>query len=139
MPGTWPPPATSPPHPRPKRAADGAATVRPDQRKLGLLGQEPVDAPPVAPQFSALAPQGLVITNTAGVVAVKLTCLGDPGETRCCGPARRRTRRFERAVSTASSAAARRRSPVWRTLRRCTRLNSVRRRLRVGRDVKREA
>jgi hypothetical protein len=48
--------------------------------KLGLLGQDPVDAPPVAPQFPDLAPQGLVITNTAGVVAVKLTCLGDPGE-----------------------------------------------------------
>jgi hypothetical protein len=39
-----------------------------------------VDAPPVAPQFPDLAPQGLVITNTAGVVAVKLTCAGDPGE-----------------------------------------------------------
>src|ERR1035437_2137726 len=48
--------------------------------KLGLLGQEPVDVPPVAPQFPALAPQGLVIPNTAGVVAVKLTCQGDPGE-----------------------------------------------------------
>jgi hypothetical protein len=31
-------------------------------------------------QFPALAPQGLVITNTGGVVAVKLTCQGDPGE-----------------------------------------------------------
>jgi hypothetical protein len=41
--------------------------------KLGFLGQDPVDAPPVAPQ-------GLVITNTGGVVAVKLTCQGDPGE-----------------------------------------------------------
>jgi hypothetical protein len=48
--------------------------------KLGLLGQDPVDAPPVAPQFPVLAPQGLVITNTGGVVAVKLTCQGDPGE-----------------------------------------------------------
>jgi hypothetical protein len=47
--------------------------------KLGLLGQDPVDAPPVAPQFPDLAPQGLVITNTAGVVAVKLTCVGGPG------------------------------------------------------------
>ena len=57
--------------------------------KLGLLGQAPVDAPPVAPQFPALAPQGLVITNTAGVVAVKLTCVGDPGENtvlRACPP-----------------------------------------------------
>ena len=48
--------------------------------KLGLLGQDAVDVPPVAPQFPALAPQGLVITNTTGVVAVKLTCLGNPGE-----------------------------------------------------------
>ena len=48
--------------------------------KLGLLGQEPVDAPPAAPQFPSLAPQSLVITNTAGVVAVKLTCPTNPGE-----------------------------------------------------------
>ena len=48
--------------------------------KLGLLGQDPVDAPPVSPQFPALAPRGLVITNTAGVVAVKLTCPTAPGE-----------------------------------------------------------
>ena len=48
--------------------------------KLGLLGQEPVDAPPAAPQFPDLAPQGLVITNTGGVIAVKLTCPTDPGE-----------------------------------------------------------
>lgn len=47
--------------------------------KLGLLGQEPVDVPPAAPQFGDLAVQNLVITNTAGVVAVKLTCPGDPG------------------------------------------------------------
>ena len=42
--------------------------------KLGLLGQDAVDVPPAAPQFPALAPQGLVITNTGGTVAVKLTC-----------------------------------------------------------------
>jgi hypothetical protein len=48
--------------------------------KLGLLGQEPVDAPPVAPEFPELAPQSLVITNTAGVIAVKLTCPTSPGE-----------------------------------------------------------
>jgi len=47
--------------------------------KLGLLGQNPVDVPPAAPQFPDLAPQNLVITNTAGVVAVKLTCPADPG------------------------------------------------------------
>ena len=48
--------------------------------KLGLLGQDAVDTPPAAPQFPALAPQGLVITNTAGVIAVKLTCPTNPGE-----------------------------------------------------------
>jgi hypothetical protein len=48
--------------------------------KLGLLGQTPVDIPPAAPQFPDLAPQNLVITNTAGVVAVKLTCPTDPGD-----------------------------------------------------------
>ena len=48
--------------------------------KLGLLGQDPVDAPPVAPQFPAVAPQNLVITNAAGVVAVKLTCPTNPGQ-----------------------------------------------------------
>ena len=48
--------------------------------KLGLLGQQTVDVPPTAPQFPALAPQSLVITNTGGVVAVKLTCPTDPGD-----------------------------------------------------------
>jgi hypothetical protein len=48
--------------------------------KLGLLGQDAVDVPPVAPQFPALAPQGLVITNTGGAVAVKLTCPTNPGQ-----------------------------------------------------------
>ena len=48
--------------------------------KLGLLGQEPVDVPPVSPQFTAVAPKSLVITNTAGVIAVKLTCPTSPGE-----------------------------------------------------------
>src|ERR1035441_2521466 len=48
--------------------------------KLGLLGQQPVDTPPLSPQFPTLAPQGLVITNTAGVIAVKLTCPTSPGE-----------------------------------------------------------
>jgi hypothetical protein len=57
--------------------------------KLGLLGQDAVDVPPVAPQFPALAAKGLVITNTDGVVAVTLTCPGNPGENtvlRACPP-----------------------------------------------------
>jgi hypothetical protein len=48
--------------------------------KLSLLGQDAVDAPPAAPQFPAVAPQSLVITNTGGVVAVKLICPTNPGE-----------------------------------------------------------
>jgi hypothetical protein len=44
------------------------------------FGQDQVDLPPERPQFPTLAPKGLVITKTNGVVAVKLTCLGDPGE-----------------------------------------------------------
>ena len=48
--------------------------------KLGLLGQTPVDIPPVAPQFPNLAPQSLVIANTGGVVAVKLACPTEPGD-----------------------------------------------------------
>ncbi len=48
--------------------------------KLGLLGQDPVDVPPTAPQFPGVAPQNLVITNTSGVIAVKLTCPADPGQ-----------------------------------------------------------
>jgi hypothetical protein len=42
----------------------------------------------VPPQFPSLAPQNLVITNTGGVVAVKLTCPTDPGENRvlCASP-----------------------------------------------------
>ena len=47
---------------------------------LAQFGQDQVDAPPAQPQFPDLAPQGLVITNTAGVVALKLTCPGNPGE-----------------------------------------------------------
>ena len=47
---------------------------------LAQFGQAEVDVPPAVPSFPDLAPVGLVITNAAGVVALKLTCLGDPGE-----------------------------------------------------------
>ena len=47
---------------------------------LRLLGQDPVDVPPGQPNFPAVAPQNLVITNTSGVIALKLTCPGNPGE-----------------------------------------------------------
>ena len=47
---------------------------------LAQFGQDQVDTPSLRPQFPDLAPQGLVITNTAGVVALKLTCPTDPGE-----------------------------------------------------------
>jgi hypothetical protein len=46
---------------------------------LRLLGQDPVDAPPARPMFGAVAPQNLVITNTADVIALKLTCPTSPG------------------------------------------------------------
>ncbi len=48
--------------------------------KLGLLNLATVDVPPTAPQFPSLAPQNLVITNTGGVVAVKLTCPTPPDQ-----------------------------------------------------------
>jgi len=47
---------------------------------LAQFGEEPVNTPPLRPQFADLAPQNLVITNTGGVVALKLTCPIDPGE-----------------------------------------------------------
>jgi hypothetical protein len=47
---------------------------------LAQFGQDQVDAPPAPPQFPALAPQNLVITNTGGVIALKLTCPANPGE-----------------------------------------------------------
>jgi hypothetical protein len=47
---------------------------------LVQFGQPQVVAPPARPQFPALAPQNLVITNTGGVVALKLTCPTDPGD-----------------------------------------------------------
>ena len=47
---------------------------------LAQFGQDQVDAPPAPPQFPVLAPQNLVITNTAGVIALKLTCPTSPGE-----------------------------------------------------------
>jgi hypothetical protein len=47
---------------------------------LAQFGQDQVDAPPAQPQFPDLAPQGLVITNTAGAITLKLTCPANPGE-----------------------------------------------------------
>jgi hypothetical protein len=53
------------------------------------FGQTAVETPPIRPQFPDLAPQNLVITNTSGVVALKLTCPTDPGDNtivRCSKP-----------------------------------------------------
>ena len=47
---------------------------------LAQFGQEQVTAPPAQPQFPDLAPQNLSITNTAGAIALKLTCPTSPGE-----------------------------------------------------------
>jgi hypothetical protein len=48
--------------------------------KLALFGLAPLDTPPPPPVFPELAPQELIITNTAGVIAVKLVCAADPGD-----------------------------------------------------------
>jgi len=48
--------------------------------KLALFGLEPLNTPPPPPVFPELAPQELVITNRAGVIAVKLVCPADPGD-----------------------------------------------------------
>ncbi len=48
--------------------------------KLALFGLQPLDTPPPPPVFPELAPQDLAITNTAGVIAVKLVCPADPGD-----------------------------------------------------------
>ena len=48
--------------------------------KLALFGLEPLNTPPPPPEFPKLAPQDLVITNTAGVIAVKVVCPADPGD-----------------------------------------------------------
>jgi hypothetical protein len=47
---------------------------------LAHFGQAQVVAPPEYPLFPDLAAQGLVITNSAGVIALKLTCPTDPGD-----------------------------------------------------------
>ena len=47
---------------------------------LAQFGQDTVTAPPPYPQFPELAPASLVITNTAGVITLKLACPSDPGE-----------------------------------------------------------
>jgi len=46
---------------------------------LALFGQDQVDAPSARPMFPDLAPQELVITNTGGEIALKLRCVGSPG------------------------------------------------------------
>lgn len=51
---------------------------------LTTFGQDTVDTPPTPPEFPALAPQNLVITNTSGVIVLKLTCPADPGQNTIC-------------------------------------------------------
>jgi hypothetical protein len=65
---------------------------------LALLGQAPVDVPPKNPVFPALALTSLVITNAAGVIAITLTCPGDPGDAtilRAAKPQRSGVRRCD--------------------------------------------
>ena len=47
---------------------------------LAMFGNETVLVPPPFPVFTPLAPQNLNIVNTAGVVALRLTCPSSPGE-----------------------------------------------------------
>lgn len=47
---------------------------------LATFGQPAIDAPTPVPPFPDLAPVSLVITNTSGVIAIKLICTGDPQE-----------------------------------------------------------
>ena len=56
---------------------------------LAMLGQDAIDAPPGVTVLGAAAPQNLVITNAADVIAIKLTCPTSPGENtviRGCAP-----------------------------------------------------
>ena len=46
---------------------------------LDLLGQDPVDTPPGGVVITMPAPQSLTITNTGGVIAIKLACPTSPG------------------------------------------------------------
>jgi hypothetical protein len=47
---------------------------------LATFGQDAVDLPAPKPQFLPLAVTGLTITNNAGVIALKLDTVGNPGE-----------------------------------------------------------
>jgi hypothetical protein len=47
---------------------------------LAQFGRDQVDTPPAYPVFPKLARQNLIITNTGGVIALKLTCPTSPGE-----------------------------------------------------------
>ena len=48
--------------------------------KLALFGLEPLNTPPPPPVFPELAPQDLVITNTAGAISIELVCPANPGD-----------------------------------------------------------
>jgi hypothetical protein len=67
-------------HPPPEPNLSGFQLFAKINCILAQFGQDQVDAPPAQPQFPDLAPQGLVITNTVGVVALELTCPANPGE-----------------------------------------------------------
>jgi hypothetical protein len=47
---------------------------------LLMFGMDQVDVPPALPQLAAAAPQNLVITNTGGTIALKLTVPTSPGQ-----------------------------------------------------------
>jgi hypothetical protein len=47
---------------------------------LLIIGETEVSAPPASPSFPTLPVTGLTITNTAGVISLKLTTTDSPGE-----------------------------------------------------------
>lgn len=69
---------------RPRLGSYGALTGEQLYCRINIVlvtfGQERVDVPPAFPTFPDLAVTALVITNTGGTIALKLTAPSDPGE-----------------------------------------------------------
>lgn len=64
---------------------------------LRQMGQDPITEPSLRPQFAANVPQNLTITNTGGLIALKLTCPTTPGTNtvvRASAPQRSGVRRL---------------------------------------------
>ena len=83
--------------PGPERAAYGPATVHQAQlRSAGDRGRDGHRPPPAKPLLAVLPIDGLSITNTAGVIAIKLHTTGSPPDStmlRACPPQNSGSRR----------------------------------------------